>query len=266
MILPEWVCKKEEYTASKDSDYFITKSFLGLVRMLRQIRFQNKSGFNLYSATGSTLLTFLLVILCACSHTIAFLVSLSAFLLVALCFLDGIIIFRILKHCIAITFLSGILLLPAFFLNLTTSTILIPLKTFLIITSLSFLTTYFNWHSILDVMSKFYVPSVVVFICDTTLRYLVLLGETAQQILTALKIRSVGKNNYKQKSAAGVLGVVFQKSKQMSEEMYQAMCCRCFTGVYSNYHKRNNNLFDFILLIIGLIYIYLFIVLEKVSL
>ena len=266
IILPEWACKKEDYTASKDSDYFITKSLLGILRMLRQLRFQNKAGFNQYSVVGATLLTSLLVILIASSHKVAFLISVSAFLLIILCLLEASIIFRVLKHSITITFLSSIFLFPAFLFNQNTALLFIPIKTFLILLALTLLTTYYNWHSILDVMSKFHIPSVVVFVCDTTLRYLVLLGDTAQQILVALKIRSVGKNNNKHKSAAGVMGVLFQKSRQMSEEMYQAMCCRCFTGVYSSFHKQKNTLFDFIMLVIGVLYIYLYIVLEKVNL
>ena len=114
-------------------------------------------------------------------------------------------------------------------------------------------------------MSKFHIPSVVVFIYDTTLRYLVLLGETAQQILIALKIRSVGKNPNKTKSAAGVIGVVFQKSKQMSEEMYQAMCCRCFTGAYSNLNKQKLSYIDIIMFLIGVLYFYLFYIIEIVK-
>ena len=115
-------------------------------------------------------------------------------------------------------------------------------------------------------MNKFHVPSIIVFIFDTTLRYIVLLGETAQQILYALKIRSIGKNNNKSKAFGGVMGVVFQKSRKMSEEMYQAMCCRCFTGAYSNLKKQEITFIDYFLFIIGVVYCYLFFVLERAGL
>ena len=121
IVLPEWACKKEDYTASKDNDYFITKSLLGILRMLRQLRFQNKAGIKQYSVGGATLLATLLVILLASSHTIIFLISVSAFLLIILCLLEASIIFRVLKHSLTITFLSSILLLPAFLLNHNTA-------------------------------------------------------------------------------------------------------------------------------------------------
>ena len=67
---------------------------------------------------------------------------------------------------------------------------------------------------------------------DITLKYIVLLGDVCLDMLTALKLRSVGKNREKGKSLSGVLGVTFLKSREMSEEMYGAMTCRGFEGEY----------------------------------
>ena len=266
MILPDWVGKKEEYTAEKDSDYFITKSLLGIIRMLRQLRFQSKAQIQGISPIGATILTSIIVILCACSHKPAFLLCIAAFLLVIISLLDGKKIFRLLKHSLTITLLSSLFLLPAIYFYQNPAVLLIPVKTLFIILAISLLTTYFNWHSILDIMNKFHFPSIIVFIFDTTLRYIVLLGETAQQILYSLKIRSIGKNKQKSKAMAGVMGVLFQKSRKMSEEMYQAMCCRCFTGNYTNIYKQKLTYIDFILLLIGVVYCWLFFVIERAML
>ena len=266
MILPDWVGKKEEYTAEKDSDYFITKSLLGIIRMLRQLRFQSKAQIQGISAIGATILTSIIVILCACSHKPAFLLCIAAFLLVIISLLDGKKIFRLLKHCLTVTLLSSLFLLPAIYFYHNPTVLLIPVKTFFIILAISLLTTFYNWHSILDVMNKFHFPSIIVFIFDTTLRYIVLLGETAQQILYSLKIRSIGKNKQKSKAMAGVMGVLFQKSRKMSEEMYQAMCCRCFTGNYTNIYRQKLTYIDFILLLIGVVYCWLFFVIERAML
>ena len=263
LILPEWACKKENYTAEKDNDYFITKSLLGIIRMLRQLRFQDSYKMHGTSPVGATILTAIMIIFCACSHKPAFLLCIAAFLLVIISMLDGKGIFRLLKHSITITFLSSLLLLPAIYYYQSPTLIIIPVKTFLILLSISLLTTYYNWHSILDVMLKFHIPSIFVFICDTTLRYIVLLGETAQQVLYSLKLKSIGKNKKKSMAMAGVMGVVFQKSRKMSEEMYQAMCCRCFTGAYSNLKKQKMTFIDYILFLIGVVYCCLFFVLER---
>ena len=265
LTLPEWACKEENYKASKDNDYFITKSLLGIIRILRQLKFQSKAKIQFFSSVGPSILTSIIIILCACSHKSAYLLCISALLFIILSFLDGKSIFRLLKHTVTITFLSSLLLLPAIYFYQNSFIILIPVKTFLIILSISLLTTYCNWHSILGVMNKFHVPSIIVFIFDTTLRYIVLLGETAQQILYALKIRSIGKNNNKSKAFGGVMGIVFQKSRKMSEEMYQAMCCRCFTGSYANLYRQKLSYIDFILVLLGILYCWLFFVIERVG-
>ena len=263
--LPDWVCKKEEYIATKDNDFFITKSLLGIIRMLRQLHFQNGTKMHQASSVGATILCTVLIILCACSHKPAFILCNLAFLLLILSLLDGKTIFRLLRHSLTITFLSSIVLIPAILYYQNGSILLIPLKTFLILLSLGLLTTYYNWHSILDVLNKFHFPSIIVFIFDTTLRYIALLGETAQQILLSLKIRSIGKNRQKSKALAGVMGVVFQKSRKMSEDMYQAMCCRCFTGVYSNIYKQKLIFKDYFMIFITLLFCCLFYLLERVG-
>ena len=68
--------------------------------------------------------------------------------------------------------------------------------------------------------------------CLLTLRYLVLLGDQASLLLTALKLRSVGHNRKKHKAMAGIMGIVMQRSQRLSIEMAEAMRCRCFTGEY----------------------------------
>ena len=263
--LPDWVCKKEEYTATKDNDFFITKSLLGIIRMLRQLQFQNKTQMHNFSSVGATILCTFLVVLCACSHKPAFIICSLAFLLLILSLLDGKIIFRLLRHSLTITFISGLVLIPAIYYYQNISILLIPFKTFLILLAIGLLTTYYNWHSILDVLNKFHFPSIVVFIFDTTLRYIALLGETAQQILLSLKVRSIGKNRQKSKALAGVMGVVFQKSRKMSEDMYQAMCCRCFTGVYSNIYKQKLIFKDYFMIFISILFCCLFYFLERVG-
>ena len=149
LTLPEWACKEEDYKASKDNDYFITKSLLGIIRILRQLKFQSKAKIPLFSSVGPAILTSIIIILCACSHKSAYLLCVAALLLIILSFLDGKSIFRLLKHSFTITFLSSLLLLPAIYLYKNTAILLIPVKTFLIILSISLLTTYCNWHSIL---------------------------------------------------------------------------------------------------------------------
>ena len=95
----------------------------------------------------------------------------------------------------------------------------------------------FSWHEITGALRTFRLPSEAVFILDTTLRYLVLLGDQAGALLTALKLRSVGHNRRKHQAMAGIMGILMQRSQRMSVEMVEAMRCRGFTGEYAALSK-----------------------------
>jgi cobalt/nickel transport system permease protein len=73
-----------------------------------------------------------------------------------------------------------------------------------------------------------------------------------------LKLRSVGRNKEKYTSVSGVAGTMFIKSKEMSEEMYEAMECRGFTGEYKRAKLNKPGLWDvlFILLVVLIILTY----------
>ena len=113
-------------------------------------------------------------------------------------------------------------------------------------------------------MKIFRLPDVVIFILDTTIKYIFLLGRQAQELLTALKLRSVGKNPRKEKSFSGVPGVTFLKSREMSAEMYQAMCFRGFTGEYFRADSKIFFAADLIFLVLGGIFGALFLAIEGV--
>ena len=106
-------------------------------------------------------------------------------------------------------------------------------------------------------------PGVIIFILDTTLRYIVLLGEEAAQLLTALKLRSIGHNPHKGRAIGGLIGVLLLRSQQMSLDMYDAMRCRCFTGDYPAPPARwQPHTADLLVAVLLLLYLYLFCRLE----
>ena len=57
---------------------------------------------------------------------------------------------------------------------------MIPCKTFLTVAALGMLTEFLPWNQLTAAMRVFHLPQVVIFIFDTTLRYIVLLGEIAR--------------------------------------------------------------------------------------
>jgi cobalt/nickel transport system permease protein len=89
-----------------------------------------------------------------------------------------------------------------------------------------------QWNHITGALRKLHIPGIFIFTLDMTLKYIVLLGTFTGDILTALRLRSVGKNNKKYQSVGGVMGITFIRGAEMSQEMYEAMRCRGFTDDY----------------------------------
>ena len=231
--LPAWVRQEEHYAPSADRDFFISRSLLRLMGVLFRIRKQaGQQTGSQGLAAGSLLFSLLLVVLVVSTQQSAFLLTVLALELVLLCFMPAELIRVILRNALAGLFFSGLLMLPAVFLGGSPAVVLIPFKTFLTVTCLSLLTGCLSWHTLTASLRVFHVPGMFIQILDLTLKYIVLLGEISLQMLYALKLRSVGRNPRKSKAFSAVLGVTFLKSREMSQEMYEAMVCRCFTGEY----------------------------------
>jgi cobalt/nickel transport system permease protein len=88
----------------------------------------------------------------------------------------------------------------------------------------------------------------MIFTLDITIKYIAILGDCCLAVLEALRLRSVGRNHRKGKSASGVLGVTFLKSRQMADDMHQAMVCRGFDGTYHQPYRMRLQAKDYLLL------------------
>ncbi len=228
MELPAWAKKKEEYLPSSDRDFFVSRSLLRLFSVLLRMREQKNRDF-LPSAGGAAVFVVLLLVLVALSRGAGFLLVVLAGELVLLCFLRGEQIVTALRSSIAAAFVSAVIVFPAvFFGGAGVSTI--PCKTFLTVMALTMLTNAVSWHKLTEAFLIFHVPSLFVQVLDLALKYIVLLGELSQDMLYALKLRAVGKNPKKQEAFSAVLGMTFLKSREMSQDMQDAMTCRCYTG------------------------------------
>lgn len=265
MHLPSWAEKEEIYTPRDDRDYFISRSLLTLLPILSGLR--STSGRRAPVDGLSALFAVLVLILLTVSaRSTFFLWSLLAGELVILASMPAEILKKILKASLSAAFFCALIVAPSFFLGNGRHMVLLPAKTFLTVTALSLLQENFPWNEITASLHRLHVPSILIFILDTTLRYIVLLGDTASALLTALKLRSVGKNPDKAKAMGGVMGVVFQKSMKCSKDMYDAMWCRGFTGDYPKPLPPENRskLPTFLLMGLVLLYIVLFLVTERI--
>ena len=232
--IPEWMCQQEEYTPSKDKEAFLTKSTKSVLSVLGKLRFhEGKDGR--FSATPSLKLfyTLIYIILTASARNYLFVLIMCAAVTVRLAFFPAAAIRQVLSETAGAVMISVFLLLPAVFMGNPQTLANITARVYVSVTLVGILSAGTSWNKLTASMRTFRIPSLFIFTLDITLKYISVLGEICIDILTSVRLRSVGKNPGKAKAFSGVLGITFLKSGEMAEEMYASMCCRGFTGEYS---------------------------------
>lgn len=231
--LPDWVYKKEEYSPSSDRDFFISRSILRILQILLQVREQPQvQQRTKVQAGGKLVLLFLVILLTTNARTGAFLLLVFSGELVLLCQLSSARLLRIFRLAGAAAFFSFCVLLPSDFWGNQQGFLLLTGKSFLTVTAVALVAETSSWNALTAGLRFFRLPQLFILTLDLALKYIVLLGEISLQMLYALKLRSIGRNRQKSRAVSGVLGNTFLKSKEWSEETWQAMCCRGFTGEY----------------------------------
>lgn len=76
------------------------------------------------------------------------------------------------------------------------------------------------------------VPDLFIMILEMTYRYLIVLLSISIEMFEARKVRTVGPLSLgtRQAQAGSSIAALFDRSMALSEEVYQAMCARCYTG------------------------------------
>lgn len=232
MHLPDWVCHDEEYTPQRDREAFLTRSLLRVMSLLAALRAQGRRASRVPAVVALPLL-FLWILITSLVQVRGILLAELAAELVLLAMLDGRTIRRILGAALGAAVFSALIVLPAVLLSAGGSRAwLLPCKTFLTMTAVMMFATVVPWHDVTRALARFHVPETVIFLLDTTLRSIYLLGVEAGAMLTALQLRSIGRNRRKHRALGGILGNLFLRSERLSRETYEAMVCRCFTGTY----------------------------------
>ncbi len=233
--LPEWMCETEQYAPAGGRDGFLARStlrFAGLLAGLRGGTGCREGAGADGTAPARILCTLSLILLAACSRNRLFFLTLLAAFLVRLCFLPGRALAGCFKTAAFAALFSLCLTAPAAFWGATRAVWELPGKVFLSVGLIRLLSVTTPWNRITEGLGRFHVPDLFLLILDITLKYIALLGEICLHMLEALTLRSVGKNDRKAHSLAGVAGVAFLKSRELGEEMYGAMVCRGYDGTY----------------------------------
>lgn len=230
--LPEWMVQTQPYEPGRDHDQFVKKSMLGLIGILSRARKSGSAGKQFASAPVHLFCAIFLILLMSLSRNMFFTYCMLGGFLIRLCLLPEKQLAGVVWSALAAAAISALFLLPAVFLGNPRSLVTISLKVLLSVGLIRCMSATTPWNQLTEGLRFYHVPDLFIFTFDITLTYIVLLGEIAQDMLQALRLRSVGVNPKKEKSMSGVLGITFLKAKELSEETYQAMVARGFEGEY----------------------------------
>ena len=258
--MPEWLLEKDSYNPINDKDAFINKSILSLLNVLskfrRQTEYKNKRfSINAFIKFISTIIA---IVFLSLSKSSSYVFINVVLLLVLLNFLNTEIIKNILKVSLVVTIFTFIILLPSVFMGNGNNIIMITLKVFISVSAVNILASTTQWNDLIETMKIIHIPDMFIFVLDTTIKYIIILGDFSLNMVYALKLRSVGKSKNKNGSLSGILGTMFLKSKEMAEEMYDAMQCRGFTGEYKVYKKIKFKLIDYICILLNIVFVVMF--------
>lgn len=258
--MPEWLLKKDNYIPLKDKNTFINKSILAILNILMRFRQQSLHRTNRLgiSALLKLISTLVLIIFVSLSKSFTFVLIANVFLLVLINFLSTDELKYILKVSSVVAIFTFIILLPSIFLGYGNNALMITLKVLVSVAAVNILACTTKWNDLIRVLKVFHIPDTFIFVLDITIKYIVILGEFSLNMLYALKLRSVGKSNNKSTSLSGIVGTMFIKSKEMSEETYGAMECRGFTGEYKIYSKFGFKPADYICILFNLAFILIY--------
>ena len=255
--MPEWLLKKDDYTPLKDKNAFIDKSILSIFYVLTRFRQQTKLGTDKFgiNALIKLISTLLIIIFVSLTKSFTFVLIANVLILVLINFLSINEMKHVLKVSIMVAIFTFIILLPSILLGYGNNTLMITLKVLVSVASVNILACTTQWNELIISLKVFRVPDMFIFVLDITIKYIIILGEFSLNMVYALKLRSIGKNNKKSTALSGIVGTMFIKSKEMAEEMYGAMESRGFTGTYKVYKKFKLKLVDYICIMFNLVFI-----------
>jgi cobalt/nickel transport system permease protein len=235
--VPQWLTEKDEYKTDAYKDAFIDKSILSIFNMITRIRSgtNSRSGLRILNPVLKLIVLFISVLLVALSTELEFVIILDVILMVIISLLKVEDIKHILRTVVMAVGFTTVVLIPSIIMGNVYNSICIILKIAASVSAVNIFALITNWNDITGSLKLFRVPDMFIFVLDTTIKYMVLLGEIALGMLQALKKKSVGSSKRKGTPLSAIMGVMFIKSKEMAEEMQGAMECRGFNGEYKRY-------------------------------
>ena len=231
--IPVWLVAPPGYEPLSDRSTFAAKSMLSVTAVLRQLRLDDGRSSRL-SASAPVKLALALgaIILNSLATNLMVTLVLLAFVLVRAALLPRAALARAAAVAGAAALLAFVLALPAALIGQPASAVRLGTKA-LVSTGLAMevaLTT--PAAELTGGLRAFRIPNLVIMTIDLALRNIVRLGDCALETLTALTLRSVGRDADKRASMGGVGGTLFVRASKASQDTFDAMRCRGFEGEY----------------------------------
>lgn len=235
-MIPVWMKEKDTYQPQAGGDNpYLKKTIKKIAQVILTIQQESPAslGFSM-PVIPKLLLNLTAIVVISVSRNRLILLLLFAIVQSFLALYPGAFILRVLKRAVLMSLFTLLLLLPNMLLQPggMSSNLRLVAKVFMTLELVHIFAGTISWNSLTRALRRLHVPAIVVFTLDITLKYIVLLGNMLLNMLEALKLRSVGKNNQKYQSLGGTLGSTFVRSTVLSQEMYEAMRCRGFTDDY----------------------------------
>ena len=236
--LPSWLTQEEHYQPTNDRDGFIARSALSISSALARLRLDGGAETPLSpSAPVKLLLALACLLLVSLARNYLFVLIVLAGVLVRACLLPRAALLRVVTTSLGAALLALVIMLPAILLGQPHSALGIAGKT-LTCSGIAMETALSTPPAELTgALRKLGMPNVLIMTLDLTLKSIVRLGEVALEALSALRLRSVGRNQHKDLSMGGIGGVVLLKAAEAAQQTHDAMRCRGFTGSYDMPHS-----------------------------
>lgn len=231
--LPAWLCAHEDYEPLRDRDAYLTRSLLSMTSVLARFRLDTGTSGPLSPSAPVKLVSCLaLLVMLSLSRNYFFVLCMLAMVLVCACLLPRDALVRVATTACGAAALSALIMLPATLLGQAHSLVLVSTKVLVSVGLVLCTTLSATPGQLTGGLRALHVPSLVILTVELALKGIVSLGSTALESLTALRLRSVGRNDRKASSVGGVGGVVLLKASRATEQTYEAMRCRGFEGDY----------------------------------
>ena len=264
--IPAWLCVRENYLPRKGNDGFINKTVVVLLGLIAVLRSQDCIGQRhrvRKDALWRLLLTFVIIILLSLTREFVFVFIVLTVLLLRLCVMPLSDLRKVSALAVIAGCFSFIIMLPSTVFDNSYSITMLPAKTVASVLAVGILARTTRWTELVHALGRVRVPGTLIFIVDITLKYLLLLGEFTLESTRALKLRSVGVNKGKYNSIASVTGNLFLRSRFLADEMYVAMVCRGYAGIYPVMKRPGFEPLDLCYIAAGFVFIVLFLLLGR---